>query len=111
APVVAALPGTGMGRPRLVLDRGIEAPAQAALHHQRLDHVTSHLGTPEHSYHPGRTSRTSAAAADRHHHQISGPGFPDAPARTAATVRVQTRIHGQPPASLEERLGDREAPL
>src|ERR1700733_10421153 len=66
---------------RFSFERGVEAAREAAIEHQRLDHVPRNVGPPEDAQHarPG----TAAASSAEHEHELAG-GDLDAAGASAA---------------------------
>ena len=81
-----------LGRP---LDGGIEAPAQAAVEHERLEDVGGDVGAPERADELGVPAGPRLAATDEHE---------------VADRHARVALEHHPAAALEERLGDEEAP-
>ena len=91
--VVADLLGR---RARLALDERVEAAPQAAVEHQRLEHVARDVGPADAREHP---AVAGARPARRDEHEVAGAG-------------VQARLRAvdvDPPPAREERLGGQEA--
>ena len=57
------------GVARLALDRGVEAPAQPAVEHQRLEHVARDVRAPEPPHDLAVARRASRSA---HEHEVAG---------------------------------------
>ena len=84
------------GGPRLALDQRVEAAAQPAVEHQRLEHVARHVGAPEPAQH---AAVPGARPARRHEHEVAHAGV----------QALLGPVDVDPAPAREERLGDQEA--
>ena len=88
---------TVRSRARLALDQRIEAAAQPAIEHQRLEHVARDVRPPD----PAHDAAVAGArAVRRHEHEVAGAGVQ----RGLGSVDVD------PPPAPEEQVGGEESP-